>query len=102
MKQLADRLDQHNAFAKGQFVAWKPGLNIKGYADYGEPAIEASNLAGRSSRPAPPFSRVGGRSMAGVQGGDCSNRAEDQLPDWTTVKRWATGDASYAAWPDEG
>lgn len=26
LKQLADRLDQHHAFVKGQFVAWKPGL----------------------------------------------------------------------------
>ena len=26
LKQLADRLDQHHALVKGQFIAWKPGL----------------------------------------------------------------------------
>ena len=25
LKQLADRLDEHHAFAKGQFVVWKAG-----------------------------------------------------------------------------
>ena len=39
LKQLADRLDQHHAFVKGQFVAWKPGLKNRKFPDYGEPAI---------------------------------------------------------------
>jgi hypothetical protein len=39
LKQLADRLDEHHAFAKGQFVAWKPGLKNRKFPDYGEPSI---------------------------------------------------------------
>ena len=39
LKQLADRLDRHHAFVKGQFVAWKPGLKNRKLPDYGEPAI---------------------------------------------------------------
>jgi hypothetical protein len=37
LKQLADRLDQHHAFAKGQFVVWKAGLTNRKFPDYGEP-----------------------------------------------------------------
>ena len=44
LKQLADRLDKHHTFAKGQFVAWKPGLKNKTYPDYGEPAIVTAVL----------------------------------------------------------
>ena len=39
LKQLADRLDEHHAFHKGQFVVWKAGLKNKSKPDYGEPAI---------------------------------------------------------------
>jgi hypothetical protein len=39
LKQLADRLDKHHAFVKGQFVAWKPGLKNRKFPDYGEPSI---------------------------------------------------------------
>lgn len=39
LKQLADRLDQHHAFVKGQFVAWKPGLKNRKFPDYGEPSM---------------------------------------------------------------
>ena len=39
LKQLAERLDEHHAFVKGQFVAWKPGLKNRKFPDYGEPAI---------------------------------------------------------------
>ncbi len=39
LKQLAERLDEHHAFAKGQFVVWKAGLKNKSRPDYGEPAI---------------------------------------------------------------
>jgi len=44
LKQLAERLDEHHAFAKGQFVAWKPGLKNKTSPDYGEPAIVTAVL----------------------------------------------------------
>jgi hypothetical protein len=43
-KQLADRLDDHHAFVKGQFVAWKPGLKNRKFPDYGEPAIVTAVL----------------------------------------------------------
>jgi hypothetical protein len=39
LKQLADRLDEHHVFPKGQFVVWKAGLKNKSHPDYGEPAI---------------------------------------------------------------
>ena|SRR5271157_4253060 len=39
LKELAGRLDQHHAFAKGQSVVWKAGLKHKVLPDYGEPAI---------------------------------------------------------------
>src|SRR5271166_2338345 len=39
LKELAERLDQHHAFARGQFVVWKAGLKNKVRPDYGEPAI---------------------------------------------------------------
>ena len=39
LKQLADRLDEHHVFTKGQFVVWKAGLKNKSRPDYGEPAI---------------------------------------------------------------
>jgi hypothetical protein len=42
LKQLADRLDQHHAFAKGQFVVWKAGLTNRKFPDYGEPCIAAN------------------------------------------------------------
>lgn len=39
LKELTERLDQHNVFQKGQFVRWKPGLKNRKFPDYGEPAI---------------------------------------------------------------
>jgi hypothetical protein len=39
LKELANRLDQHNAFTKGQFVVWKAGLKNRRTPEYGEPAI---------------------------------------------------------------
>jgi hypothetical protein len=39
LKQLAERLDEHHVFSKGQFVVWKAGLKNKYKPDYGEPAI---------------------------------------------------------------
>src|SRR5271166_5488449 len=42
LKQLAERLDQHHAFAKGQFVAWKPALN---------PALSRERERGRVPSP---------------------------------------------------
>ncbi len=39
LKQLAERLDEHHVFNKGQFVVWKAGLKNKSKPDYGEPAI---------------------------------------------------------------
>lgn len=39
LRELAERLDRHHAFAKGQFVVWKAGLKNKIRADCGEPAI---------------------------------------------------------------
>jgi hypothetical protein len=39
LKELADRLDQHHDFAKGQFVKWKSGLRNRRVLAYGEPAI---------------------------------------------------------------
>ena len=39
LKQLAERLDEHHVFRKGQFVVWKAGLKNKSKPDYGEPAI---------------------------------------------------------------
>ena len=39
LKELAERLDVPNSFAKGQFVSWKPGLKNRMFPDYGEPAI---------------------------------------------------------------
>lgn len=39
LKELAERLNPLNAFTKGQFVKWKPGLKNKRFPDYGEPAI---------------------------------------------------------------
>ena len=44
LKELADRLDQHHAFAKGQFVVWKAGLKNRKLPDYGEPAIVSGVL----------------------------------------------------------
>jgi hypothetical protein len=44
LKELADRLDQFNAFAKGQFVKWKPGLKNRKFPDYGEPVIVTAVL----------------------------------------------------------
>jgi len=39
LSELANRLDHHNIFAKGQFVRWKPGLKNRKFPDYGEPCI---------------------------------------------------------------
>ncbi len=39
LTELTDRLDQHNAFRKGQFVRWKPGLKNRKFPEYGEPVI---------------------------------------------------------------
>ncbi len=39
LKELARRLDEHHAFAKGEIVVWKAGLRNKARPDYGEPAI---------------------------------------------------------------
>jgi uncharacterized protein (DUF952 family) len=44
LKELADRLDQFNPFAKGQFVKWKPGLKNRKFPDYGEPVIVTAVL----------------------------------------------------------
>ena len=49
LAELAERLYQYHAFAKGQFVVWKPGLKNRKFPDYGEPAIVTSVL------PAPIF-----------------------------------------------
>jgi len=49
LKQLADRLDEHHAFVKGQFVVWKAGLKNRKFPDYGEPCIVTNVL------PAPIF-----------------------------------------------
>ena len=54
LKQLAERLDQHHAFAKGQFVVWKPGLKNRKFPDYGEPAIVTAVFQARSSIEARP------------------------------------------------
>jgi hypothetical protein len=37
LKELADRLDQFHAFAKGQFVKWKPSLKNRKFPEYGGP-----------------------------------------------------------------
>jgi hypothetical protein len=50
LKQLAERLDQHHAFAEGQFVAWKPGLKNRTYSDYGEPSGPNREAEGMSLR----------------------------------------------------
>ena len=39
LKELVDRIDQHNVFSKGQFVRWKPGLKNRKVPEYDEPAI---------------------------------------------------------------
>jgi hypothetical protein len=39
LKELADRLDEHHVFYKGQFVVWKAGLKNRKFPDYGEPCI---------------------------------------------------------------
>jgi hypothetical protein len=44
LKELAERLDQFNAFAKGRFVKWKPGLKNRKFPDYGEPVIVTAVL----------------------------------------------------------
>lgn len=49
LRQLADRLDEHHDFAKGQFVAWKAGLKNRKFPEYGEPCIVTAVL------PAPLF-----------------------------------------------
>ena len=55
LKELADRLDQFHAFAKGQFIRWKPGLKNRKFPDYGEPAIVTLSCPSRSSiRARPP------------------------------------------------
>ena len=49
LKQLADRLDRHHDFRKGQFVVWKAGLKNRKFPEYGEPCIVTNVL------PAPVF-----------------------------------------------
>jgi hypothetical protein len=44
LKELAERLDGPNSFAKGQIVAWKPGLKNRMFPEYGEPAIVTAVL----------------------------------------------------------
>ena len=44
LSELAERLDQYNVFAKGQFVMWKPGLKNRKFPDYGEPSIVTAVL----------------------------------------------------------
>ena len=39
LKELAERLDQHHVFAKGEIVVWKAGLKNRTKPDYGEPVI---------------------------------------------------------------
>ena len=51
LKELADRLDRHHVFAKGQFVVWKAGLKNRKLPDYGEPAIVTGVLPGPNYDP---------------------------------------------------
>ena len=44
LKELVDRLDHFHAFAKGQFVKWKPGLKNRKFPDYGESTIVTAVL----------------------------------------------------------
>jgi hypothetical protein len=44
LAELTERLDQHNAFVKGQLVMWKPGLKNRKFPDYGEPSIVTAIL----------------------------------------------------------
>lgn len=44
LAEVAERLDQYNAFFKGQFVTWKPGLKNRKFPDYGEPVIVSAVL----------------------------------------------------------
>ncbi len=44
LKALAERLDAPNTFAKGQLIAWKPGLQNRKAPDYGEPVIVTAVL----------------------------------------------------------
>ena len=44
LKELAERLDSPKSFAKGQIVAWKPGLKNRMFPEYGEPAIVTAVL----------------------------------------------------------
>lgn len=44
LRELSDRLDEFHAFAKGQFVKWKPGLKNRKFPDYGEPIIVTAIL----------------------------------------------------------
>ena len=44
LKELAERLDVPNSFAKGQIVTWKPGLKNRMFPNYGEPAIVTAVL----------------------------------------------------------
>ncbi len=44
LKELAERLDLPNSFAKGQIVTWKPGLKNRMFPDYNEPAIVTAVL----------------------------------------------------------
>jgi hypothetical protein len=39
LTELAERLDTPHPFHKGEFVAWKPGLQKRKHPAYGEPAI---------------------------------------------------------------
>jgi hypothetical protein len=44
LKDLFQRLDAPNSFAKGQIIAWKPGLRNRMYPEYGEPVIVSAVL----------------------------------------------------------
>lgn len=44
LRMLAERIDSHNSFIKGQFVQWKPGLKNRKFPENGEPAIVTAVL----------------------------------------------------------
>ena len=45
LRELTERLGEHNVFVVGQFVMWKPGLKNRKIPEYGEPAIVTAVLA---------------------------------------------------------
>ena len=50
LKQLADRLDEHHAFAKGQFVVWKAGLKNRKFPGLRRAGDRDRGLAGPGLR----------------------------------------------------